>query len=107
MRGPDRKGSGYAKKGAELGPVRMCVFCRRRYPKGGLVRFVAEGDGVRVDEKMNLPGRGAYCCRNEKCLNMSGLDRKGVLRRALKISVTGDSYTQPLCLKDGSNVIRG
>jgi len=66
-------------------PVRTCVFCKGRYPKGKMVRFVAVDGRIRRDEKARIPGRGAYCCTGQRCLERAKDDKKGLLKTALKI----------------------
>ena len=47
-------------------PIRTCLGCRRRRPKGEMLRLVFAADGViRVD--ITGPGRGAYVCRDPEC----------------------------------------
>ncbi len=50
-------------------PERMCVGCRRRAPKGDLVRVtrVSDGEAV-VDVAGSAPGRGAYVHRDAGCI---------------------------------------
>ncbi|MBU1003277.1 MAG: DUF448 domain-containing protein [Proteobacteria bacterium] len=50
-------------------PVRMCVICRRRFPKRELTRYIcpAGAKGPIQDESQTLPGRGAYLCSDEAC----------------------------------------
>ncbi len=67
------------------GPVRMCIVCRRRLPKSELVRFAKKDGNIVMDERGITPGRGAYCCSSEKCLQQLNADRKGLLKRALRI----------------------
>ena len=50
-------------------PMRMCVGCREMKPKKELVRVVRTQDGIRFDKTGRLPGRGAYICPNQDCLN--------------------------------------
>lgn len=39
-------------------------------PKKDLIRVVKSPEGViSIDDKGKAPGRGAYVCRNEECLN--------------------------------------
>jgi len=48
-----------------------------------MVRIIVDGDrGAVLDVKMRLGGRGAYLCRNRRCLDKA-LDR-GLLARALR-----------------------
>jgi len=66
------------------GPVRTCLGCGGRFSKKTMFRFVADHNGhLVVDKKMCLPGRGAYCCLDDKCLS-SFLKKKGKLLRALR-----------------------
>ncbi len=65
-------------------PIRMCVFCRRKLPKVELTRFV-KYDGVIVrDDTGSLPGRGAYCCKDDRCVRMAEHDEKGLLMKSFK-----------------------
>jgi predicted RNA-binding protein YlxR (DUF448 family) len=52
-----------------------------------MLRFVAGREGrILLDKKGRLPGRGAYCCPDQKCL--AGLMKKsGRLARALRCAV--------------------
>ena len=51
------------------GPVRMCVICRRRYPKQALQRHVVVEGGLEGDSTQTRPGRGYYVCSDEACLS--------------------------------------
>ena len=54
-------------------PLRMCVVCRKRFPKPFLLRHVmrpgTEGNGLVPDEAGTLPGRGWYLCHDEQCMS--------------------------------------
>jgi predicted RNA-binding protein YlxR (DUF448 family) len=66
-----------------VGPIRMCVGCRRRRPQGELFRVARRADGsVHVDAGQRGPGRGAYVCPDVHCV-VRAIDSGG-LRRALK-----------------------
>lgn len=68
------------------GPVRTCLGCGKRYGKGDMLRFVTDRSGlIRVDSRKMLPGRGAYCCGNYRCLE-SFVKKKGRILRSLRIS---------------------
>lgn len=68
-------------------PERMCVACRERRPKAGLVRVCRGPDGqVAVDMTGKGPGRGAYVCRRSSCWAAKGL--AGRLGAALGVSLT-------------------
>ncbi|MCP3889638.1 MAG: YlxR family protein [Desulfobulbaceae bacterium] len=51
-------------------PIRTCCVCRSKMPKYDLQRFVWKDEGVVADPDFILPGRGAYCCTKEKCLQL-------------------------------------
>ena len=49
---------------------RMCMGCNEKKDKKELIRIVIDKEGnVCVDKTGKMPGRGAYVCDNEKCLN--------------------------------------
>lgn len=48
----------------------MCLACNEKKDKRELIRIVINKDGdIQVDKIGKLPGRGAYICHNEECLN--------------------------------------
>lgn len=50
-------------------PQRMCVSCRTRRDKKDLIRVTLAEDGsLTYDPTGKLPGRGAYLCKDEKCI---------------------------------------
>ncbi len=48
--------------------LRMCVVCRSMLPKRELIRFVRIDGNVEIDPTGKKDGRGAYICKNEKCI---------------------------------------
>jgi predicted RNA-binding protein YlxR (DUF448 family) len=59
------------------------VACRTVRPKRDLRRIVRTPDGrIVVDPTGRLPGRGAYLCNDDACLELA--ITKGALGRALK-----------------------
>ncbi len=67
-------------------PLRMCVVCREMKEKRELIRVVRSKDGgFSLDPTGKMSGRGAYVCRDEKCL--SRLEKVRGLERAFKGSV--------------------
>ncbi len=76
-------------------PQRTCIACRRVQAKRTLVRLVRTPEGVLVDPKGKMNGRGAYIHASRSCgARAMGLDRaragKGRLpvETALKTSLT-------------------
>ena len=73
--------------------TRSCISCRKKDNKRNLIRIVnSKNDGVTVDLKQKLEGRGAYICNNEECFNKI-LKTKG-LSRALKINISDEKYKE-------------
>jgi uncharacterized protein len=64
-------------------PVRTCIACRAKRPQTELIRIARSRDGrVAVDERGGAPGRGAYVCPGQSCIDRA-LASDG-LRRALR-----------------------
>ncbi|MBQ7607748.1 MAG: DUF448 domain-containing protein [Desulfovibrionaceae bacterium] len=67
---------------SRTGPERMCVICRRRFPKRELTRYTLSSQGVLTrDENKNSPGRGWYVCSDARCARNFSTFRAGVQRR--------------------------
>ncbi len=70
-------------------PMRMCVGCREMKPKRELIRVVRSPEGeVSMDPVGKKPGRGAYVCRDEACLNRALKQKQ--LERVLETQLTED-----------------
>lgn len=55
-------------KGHKL-PMRMCVACRAMQPKKEMLRIVCDAEQcAAVDVTAKAPGRGAYLCLKQECL---------------------------------------
>lgn len=61
---------------------RTCIACRVKKEKRQLLRLALSADIIVIDEKQYQPGRGAYVCRNEFCLEEAL--KKERLARAFK-----------------------
>ena len=84
-------------------PQRMCVACRTRESKRGLVHIVRTPDGkAEVDETGKRNGRGAYLCRTRECWEV-GLNRRA-LDNALKIQIDPENRAH---LKDYGEKLPG
>jgi predicted RNA-binding protein YlxR (DUF448 family)/ribosomal protein L30E len=67
-------------------PQRSCLGCRQARDKGLLLRFVLSPDGEAVpDIESKLPGRGAYTCVNNQCLQSALKQRQ--FSRAFKCEI--------------------
>ena len=74
-------------------PQRTCVGCREVLPKRQLIRIVRSPDGVVIDPKGKISGRGAYLHDRRSCWER-GL--KGALANALKIELTDEDQEKLL-----------
>ena len=53
-------------------PIRTCIGCRGKFPKKDLLRFVRGAAGnLQTDLTGKLPGRGAYVCQSQACINIT------------------------------------
>lgn len=65
-------------------PTRMCVACRSRESKPGLIRLARTvGERVLIDVANKSGGRGAYLCPDPACWQLA-LKRRS-LERALRL----------------------
>ncbi len=71
-------------------PLRMCVACREMKDKRTLIRVVKFGESISVDLTDKAPGRGAYVCKNEECINK--LVKTKALNRAFKCEIPQEVY---------------
>ena len=72
-------------------PVRTCVGCRTRAPRAALLRVVAVGSSLVLDERASMPGRGAWVHDTRECLD-AALRRRAFVR-ALRVSGSLDTQT--------------
>ena len=67
-------------------PMRMCTGCMEMKPKKELIRVVKSPEGqVSVDLTGKKAGRGAYICRDIKCLENSVKAKR--LGRNLEVTI--------------------
>ena len=72
-------------------PMRMCVGCREMHEKRELIRIVKSAEGmVSIDMRGKAPGRGAYICKKNDCLERAMKSR--ALERALEHRIEPDVY---------------
>lgn len=65
-------------------PKRMCVACRQMINQNELFRVVKNNDEIIIDNEKKKFGRGAYVCKNEKCIKLAM--KKKAFERHLKVS---------------------
>lgn len=71
-------------------PLRKCTSCNERKEKKDLIRVVVSENEVVVDTSLKMNGRGAYVCRDEKCI--SNARKRKSLDRALQVNVPDEFY---------------
>lgn len=60
-------------------PQRCCVMCRHKGEKQRFLRLLLQDSaGLFLDVRQDLPGRGAYCCKTQKCLGAKNLGARVV-----------------------------
>lgn len=73
--------------------LRKCISCHEQKDKNELIRIVRDKDKqVSIDESGKKNGRGAYICKNEKCLDNA--IKKKLLNSALKTRINDEFYQE-------------
>ncbi len=74
-------------------PMRQCLGCSEHKPKAELLRVVLSPDGaISLDFTGKKSGRGAYICRNVKCLEKAKKSRR--LERNLDHEIPEEVYAE-------------
>lgn len=74
-------------------PQRMCTGCMEMKPKKELIRVVKNKDNeVSIDLTGKKPGRGAYICKNEECLNKAFKSKR--LEKNLEVKISEEIYNK-------------
>ena len=69
--------------------MRKCIGCGISKEKNTLVRIVRTDDGLELDRRSVLPGRGVYVCSAD-CLEKAV--KKGGFQRSYKCSFEKDQF---------------
>lgn len=74
-------------------PMRQCAACREKKEKSALARVVRTPAGeVLYDAKGKVSGRGAYICKDLKCLEKAVKSR--ALARALECDIPDEAFAK-------------
>lgn len=74
-------------------PQRTCMGCNEKKNKSELIRIVKNKDNdIIVDETGKAEGRGAYICKNEKCLN--NVIKSKRLEKVLECKINQEIYNK-------------
>jgi predicted RNA-binding protein YlxR (DUF448 family) len=72
-------------------PKRRCIACNEQKDKRDLLRIVRGIDGeISVDTTGKKNGRGAYICRDKKCLELAKKTKK--LEKTFETNIGDDIY---------------
>ena len=80
-------------------PMRKCLGCGEMFPKKELVRVVRTKTGeengeeiytVSLDKTGKMAGRGAYICKNVKCLQVAAKAKR--FKRALECQIPEEVF---------------
>ena len=70
---------------------RTCMGCNVKKQKNELIRIIKTPEGkILLDKTGKLQGRGAYICRDEKCLNKIIKSQK--IERIFKTKIDNEIY---------------
>lgn len=74
-------------------PLRQCVGCCERKPKGELIRVVRTPEGeIVLDSTGRKNGRGCYLCASIKCFNKA--KKSGKLASHLECAIPDEVYAE-------------
>ena len=74
-------------------PQRSCVVCRAQKNKNELLRIVKNKQNeIKIDIIGKEPGRGAYICYSEQCLEKAKKSKK--LEKALETKIEEETYNE-------------
>ena len=74
-------------------PMRKCVGCGESKEKSMLIRVIRDTAGeIHLDPTGRANGRGAYVCKDSKCLEKA-IKKRG-LERSLKVVITEETLEQ-------------
>lgn len=82
-------------------PMRQCMGCSEHKPKSELLRVVASADGtVSFDLTGKRSGRGAYICKDKKCLAKARKSNR--LEKVLECTVPDEVYEKLMSELEGN-----
>jgi len=76
---------------------RRCIACRNHFLKQELIRISKGENGILVDDKTKVNGRGIYLCKNPTCIDLCV--KKKLINKAFSQSVENNIYELILSFK--------
>lgn len=72
-------------------PQRMCLGCQEMKPKKELIRVAKNAEGIiKVDLTGKAPGRGAYICKSQECLEKAIKSKR--FERAFETKISDEIF---------------
>ena len=72
-------------------PMRKCIGCNTSKDKRELIRVVRNAEGeISIDTTGKKPGRGAYICKDAKCLKLARKGKK--IDKAFEVAISDEIY---------------
>ena len=72
-------------------PQRKCIGCNTSKDKRELIRVVRNAEGeISIDTTGKKPGRGAYICKDAKCLKLARKGKK--IDKAFEVAISDEIY---------------
>ncbi len=70
--------------------LRRCIACRESKPQSEMLRVARINNEYVLDQNQKLDGRGAYICKDKKCIDL--VLKKHLLNRAFKTNLSNEIY---------------
>lgn len=86
--------------------LRMCLVCRKSAPKESLLRFVAQGRSLVLDQAHVLQGRGAYIHPSAECARRMAIIPKWEKALSLDVGTLDVTVVQDLAREVIHRVVR-
>ena len=77
-------------------PLRKCVACNQMLEKNKMFRIAKTPQGIIIDKTYKAQGRGAYVCKDKKCIELA-IKKKSFnrsLRQAIPTEVLDNLYME-------------
>ena len=71
---------------------RRCVACRQTKQQNEMLRIARLNDNYTIDKDQKLDGRGAYICKDRKCIELT--IKKKLLNKSFKTNLDAKIYDE-------------
>ena len=77
-------------KGDKMNPIRTCMGCNKKENKDDFIRIVKYNNKIFIDSSLKHEGRGAYLCKDLKCLKKIKKNKR--LNNSFKMNISNEIY---------------